>query len=120
MASREQQPQDGDVLVMAGTIAAVIDWEDAGVGDPLADLGNGRLEILWAFGNDAMHRFTDHFLSLIDVDTANLPYWDLYAALGPIASMSNWGLDEGVLQDMRKAHRRFSSQAFDALAEMTR
>ncbi len=53
----------GNVLWVEGRLAAVIDWEDASVGDPLADVANSRLEILWAFGKDAMHRFTDHYQS---------------------------------------------------------
>jgi aminoglycoside phosphotransferase (APT) family kinase protein len=34
------------VLWRDGRIVAVIDWEDAQVGDPLADLANTRLELL--------------------------------------------------------------------------
>lgn len=41
-----------------GQLAAVIDWEDAQLGDPLADVANARLEILWAFGIEAMLRFS--------------------------------------------------------------
>ena len=31
-------------------IVAVIDWEDAALGDPLADVANARLEVLMHFG----------------------------------------------------------------------
>ena len=48
----------GDVLWQAGRLTAVLDWEDAQVGDPLADVGNTRLEFLWAFGREAMQQFT--------------------------------------------------------------
>jgi len=41
-----------------GQLVAVIDWEDAALGDPLADVANSRLEILWAFGIDTMRNFT--------------------------------------------------------------
>jgi len=37
----------GNTLWKQGRLAAVIDWEDAALGDPLADLANARLELLW-------------------------------------------------------------------------
>jgi hypothetical protein len=36
---------------------AVIDWEDAAIGDPLADVANARLELTWAIGLEAMEDF---------------------------------------------------------------
>ena len=83
----------GNTLWHVGKLVGVIDWEDAAVGDPLADLGNSRLEILWAFGVDAMCRFTQHYQSLTGVDMTDLPYWDLCATLRPIGALSGWGLD---------------------------
>ncbi|MBE0338234.1 hypothetical protein [Paenibacillus sp. 23TSA30-6] len=51
---------------------------------PLADLANGRLEMLWAFGIDAMNDFTREYKTVMPaVDFTNLPYWDFYAALRP-------------------------------------
>lgn len=95
---------------------AVIDWEDAAVGDPLADVANCRIELLWAFGSDAMHRFTDHYRSMTAIDVSNLPYWDLWAALRPIAGIANWGLDAAAKQAIREGHRAFVAQAFQALS----
>jgi aminoglycoside phosphotransferase (APT) family kinase protein len=71
----------GNLLWRDGQLVAVIDWEDAKIGDPLIDLAISRLDMLWIFGSDAMNSFTDHYLSLISIDTRHLPYWDLYAAL---------------------------------------
>jgi aminoglycoside phosphotransferase (APT) family kinase protein len=106
----------GNVLWKEARIAAVIDWEDAAVGDPLADLANARLEILWAFGRDAMQRFTQSYLVATGVDPKHLPYWDLYAALRPIGGMPKWGLDDGVLQTMRRHHKWFTRRALDRMA----
>jgi aminoglycoside phosphotransferase (APT) family kinase protein len=106
----------GNILWQDGTLAAVIDWEDARVGDPLADLGNCRLELLWAFGPDAMHDFTAHYQSLTTVAPGNLPYWDLCAALHPCGRLSEWGLDAATEQRMRAQHASFVEQALDALA----
>ena len=71
----------GNVLWKDGDLAAVIDWEDAKIGDPLSDLANARLEVLWAFGWDAMRDFTRMYLDAARMDTAGLLYWDLFAAL---------------------------------------
>lgn len=110
----------GNVLWRNGQLVAVIDWEDAQVGDPLADLGNSRLEILWAFGIDAMHGFTQHYQTMNPIDFTNLPYWDLCAALRPASKMSEWGLDPTVEKAMRTGHSWFITQAFEKLAETTR
>jgi aminoglycoside phosphotransferase (APT) family kinase protein len=96
-------------------ISSVIDWEDAAVGDPLADVANARLELLWAFGDDAMRRFTQHYVSQTDVDTSHLPYWDLYAALRPLGGMAGWGLEDAVLREMRLRHLSFTAHAFESI-----
>lgn len=105
----------GNVLWRDGQLAAVIDWEDAALGDALADLGNARLEILWAFGPVAMHRFTDTYQKLTGQDLAPLPYWDLRAALRPAGKLATWGLDPHVVAKMRERHRHFVQQALGAL-----
>ncbi len=113
---KDRRIATGDTAGISGVISGVIDWEDAAVGDPQADLANARLELFWAFGEDAMYRFTDFYLSLAQIDTANLPYWDLYAALRPIAGIDEWGLGDLALRTMREQLGRFSEWAFDALA----
>jgi len=47
----------GNTLWRDGRLG-VIDWEDAACGDPLADLGNARLEILMHCGDAAKDGFT--------------------------------------------------------------
>jgi len=106
----------GNVLWRDGQLVAVIDWEDAALGDPLADLANSRLEIFWAFGIDAMHRFTHQYQSMTSIDFTNLPYWDLCAALWPISQIARWGLDDITEKTMREGHRRFTTQAFEKLS----
>jgi aminoglycoside phosphotransferase (APT) family kinase protein len=71
----------GNILWRDDTLIALIDWEDAQIGDPLIDFAISRLDILWIFGSDAFHAFTSHYQSLMDIDYRNLPYWDLCAAL---------------------------------------
>ena len=106
----------GNILWRDGELAAVIDWEDAATGDPLADLGNSRLEILWAFGVDALDAFTNQYRSLTEVDVTHLPYWDLCAALRPCSKLTNWGLDDVTEQRMRERHALFVTQALEHLS----
>jgi aminoglycoside phosphotransferase (APT) family kinase protein len=105
----------GNILWKDGQLAAVIDWEDAQVGDPLADLGNCRLELLWAFGVDAVTECTERYRSMTSIDFTNLPYWDLCAALRPCGKLSDWGLDTETEQHMRERHGLFVDQAIDTL-----
>lgn len=105
----------GNFLWKDGKLAAVIDWEDAAVGDPVADLANARLEVLWAFGAEAMHAFTERYDSMTAFDLSALPYWDLCAALRPCGKMAGWGLDAAAEQRMRERHRLFVTQAVLAL-----
>ena len=104
----------GNLLWKDGQLVGVIDWEDAAVGDPLADLANSRLEILWAFGSEAMQRFTQQYQALTALDFSNLPYWDLCAALR-LAQFAEWA-DASAIQAMQAGHRWFISQAFEQLS----
>jgi aminoglycoside phosphotransferase (APT) family kinase protein len=106
----------GNIIWRDGKIVGVIDWEDAALGDPLADLANTRLELLWAFGIDAMRSFTRHYQSMTAIDFTNLPYWDLCVALRPISQIAGWGLDEITEKAMREKHRWFVAQALEKLA----
>jgi aminoglycoside phosphotransferase (APT) family kinase protein len=47
----------------------VIDWEDAAIGCPLADLANARLELLWAAGGEAMEEFTRRYTAMEPVES---------------------------------------------------
>jgi aminoglycoside phosphotransferase (APT) family kinase protein len=105
----------GNILWRDGRLAAIIDWEEARVGDPLADLANSRLEILWAFGEAAMHRFTRQYLMMTHHDTSHLPYWDLCAALRPASKLGGWGLDQPTEKRMRARHKLFVRQALEKL-----
>ncbi len=84
----------GNVLVRESTIAAVIDWEDAAIGDPVADLASARIELVCAYGDAASERFTDRYLAEIGaLDLGDLPLWEAYAAASALSSMHRWGLD---------------------------
>jgi len=117
----------GNLLWRDGALVAAIDWEDARLGDPLTDVAISRLDILWIFGADAMHSFSEHYQSLMPIDYTNLPYWDLYAALRLVrlagANLAEWaaffapyGRYDITEQSIREHYRCFITQAFEKLA----
>jgi aminoglycoside phosphotransferase (APT) family kinase protein len=106
----------GNILWRDGQLVAIIDWEDAALGDPLADVANSRREILWAFGIDAMQHFTHQYQSMTTIDFTNLPYWDLCASLRSAFQIAEWDLDDTTKKSMREGHRWFITQAFEKLA----
>ena len=71
----------GNVLWEGGELTAVLDWEDAKVGDPLLDLAISRLDLAWIFSPETAEVFTKRYGELTAVSLTNLPYWDLCAAL---------------------------------------
>jgi aminoglycoside phosphotransferase (APT) family kinase protein len=108
----------GNTLWRDGRLVAVLDWEDAGVGDPLADVANARLELLWALGLEAMEHFTDEYRSAPrQVDMTDLPYWDLRADLRLTPRITEWGLDDTTEKVMRERREMFVTRSLEQLAE---
>jgi len=71
----------GNLLWHDGRLAAVVDWEDALLGDPLLDAGISRLDLAWILGWEAAESFWVAYRAVRPVDEGGLPYWDLAAAL---------------------------------------
>lgn len=105
----------GNVIWNDGQIAAVLDWEDAILGDPLFDVASCRLELFWGFGFGAMVSFTEQYAAHRTLDFANLPFWELCAALGLMAKLSGWGLELEIEADMRAKLQDFASRALAQL-----
>ena len=55
----------GNVMFNHQDLVAVLDWEDATWGDPLADLACARVELTCAYGPEASARFTARYVSSI-------------------------------------------------------
>jgi aminoglycoside phosphotransferase (APT) family kinase protein len=114
----------GNVLWSGSDVVAVIDWENAHVGDPLADLAITRLECAWSFGRDAVASLTEHFVARSGADLGGLALWDLAAARRPAGEVSAWAADwanygrpDMTAARMRAAHRWFVDDALTALGE---
>jgi aminoglycoside phosphotransferase (APT) family kinase protein len=127
----------GNMLWQDGRITAVIDWEDAGIGDPLKDLAEARVEIVWLFGVQAVETFTDHYRAKaaanlgakaanLALDYHDLPYWDLCAVLrlwriiegrwGWLADfVADYGRDDLTDMIIRERYKQFVSHSLKAL-----
>ncbi|MDX1992189.1 MAG: phosphotransferase [bacterium] len=106
----------GNVLWREGEIAAVLDWEDAALGDSLIDVANTRLETRLAFGVHAQDEFTREYAALNPtVNMAQLPYRDLFVALRMLASIGTWGLEAAVEARMRAGVDAFAREAMHVL-----
>jgi aminoglycoside phosphotransferase (APT) family kinase protein len=102
----------GNVLWRRGSLVCVIDWEDAALGDPVADLANARMELSMLFGAAAASEFTEQYCDLMpSLDLAALPHWDLFAALRHAGRMTTWGLSSARLARLQSGHREFTAAA---------
>ena len=113
----------GNLLWKEDQLAAVIDWEDAEAGNPLADLAISRLDLLWTCGAETMRECTRRYQADTAANLADRPYWDLVAALRPASRLAEWaagwaelGRPDVTEKSMRVAHRWFVDEAFHALA----
>lgn len=112
----------GNVLWRDDKIVGVIDWEDAEIGNPLADLAVTRLEMMWTFGADAMAALTAQYQQLTGASMTGLPFYDLVAALRPVHNIAEWaegwpdfGRPDVTEETLRAAHTAFVNQALAAL-----
>ena len=105
----------GNTLWKDGQLVAIIDWEEAALVYPLSDIAGSRLELLWAFGIDAMQSFTRQYQAINVIDFTNLPYWDLCAALR-LSQFATWATDDLDEKTMREKRKWFMAQAFEKLS----
>ncbi len=122
----------GNCLWRDGELTAVIDWEDAQLGDPLVDLAQSRSEIAWIFGPEAVETFTNQYqqqmpLDFQPLDLQPLPYRDLCAALRQIRLVgedlagfadyfAGYGRSDITPQSIRQNLSTFINNAFARLA----
>lgn len=101
----------GNLLWKDGALSAIIDWEDAMLGDPLADLGKSRLEILWALGATAMKAYSARYLQLNrKLNAAALPFWDLWGA-ARLSHFASFAPEPDKIPTMRSQYEAFVGAA---------
>jgi aminoglycoside phosphotransferase (APT) family kinase protein len=97
----------GNLLWRDGRIAAVLDWEDAAVGDPMSDVAGCRQELLWRLGEEAMEAFTRAYEGLAAVDRRGLAVWERFVATAALQHMGQWGLEPAQEAEMRRRSQAF-------------
>jgi aminoglycoside phosphotransferase (APT) family kinase protein len=98
----------GNVMVRDGRVEAVLDWEDAKLGDPLADLACARVEITCDGGEHAAERFTTTYCrARPDAMLDDLALWDMYVSASALAGMHLWGLPPATEATRRSATHEF-------------
>ncbi|MEI7986830.1 MAG: phosphotransferase [Armatimonadota bacterium] len=112
----------GNMVWNDDQLAAVIDWEETSIGDPLFDVAIARLDVLWAYGEEAMLTFTNAYQAKVDLDYTFLPWWDLRVSLRPMLNIAAWatsfpllGRPDVTSDSMTSGHRWFVDVAIDQL-----
>lgn len=105
----------GNLLWRDGRLVAILDWEDAALGDPASDIAGCRLELLWKHGPAAMDRFTRSFARECPLDTRRLLLWEVYVGSAAARFMSTWGLEPSREAEMRRKAHAFVREAGSAL-----
>lgn len=83
----------GNIIWDGDAIAAVIDWESAALGDPMADIATTRLDLRWIYGAEIAERFTERYLTVTGRSTDTLAVWELVVSLRPAGAVSLWASD---------------------------
>ena len=91
-----------NLLWRDGAIAAVLDWEDAALGDPLSDVAAARVELRYRYGPQAMQWFTEVYAETAKVDPERLALWQVYVAAAAQKFMGLWRLPPAREAHMRK------------------
>ncbi len=82
-------------------IVAILDLEDAALGDPLSDLACALLELKYLFDDARVDRFYAAYRRHASVDPLRLAQWQIYVASAAQHYMGAWGLEPS-----REAHMR--------------
>jgi len=105
----------GNVLWENDRIAAVLDWEDACLGDPLVDVACMRSELFRLADAATAARFTDAYAARAAVDRSRLRWWDLFMATAPLLFMHGWALAPDELESRRSSFVQWQAMALEAL-----
>jgi aminoglycoside phosphotransferase (APT) family kinase protein len=108
----------GNVIWKDGKIAALIDWEDAHLGDPLEDVANCRLELFLIGGAELADAFADAYRRLRpETKFDGQHFWELYAAARFLLKVPTWELDEVEKESMVERAETFATRAHTRLME---
>jgi aminoglycoside phosphotransferase (APT) family kinase protein len=80
----------GNVLWEGGRVSGIVDWVNASIGSPWADVGHCRVNIASELGLKAADRFLDLYRGVSGRADEYHPYWDISAAIGGLDEDADW------------------------------
>ena len=104
-----------NLLWRDGELVAVLDWEDAAIGDPMADVAGARVELGWTHGEQAVAQFTRAYEHRRPIDRQRLSLWEVYVATAAAHFMHEWGLPAAQESHMRSNAEVFARRAAQQL-----
>jgi len=111
----------GNTLWRDGHLVAVIDWEDAGFGDPMVDVADCTNDLRFIEMDDLADRFVDKYAAESSNDMKSLPLWNIIAQTHPFPDIAKWlpsfhamGWPDITVDELRARHM---NQIERALAE---
>jgi aminoglycoside phosphotransferase (APT) family kinase protein len=82
--------------------AAVIDWEEASLGDPAEDVAYYRMDLWASVSVDLADGFLRCYEQTTGQPLASLGFWDLVAAAHPIWRPQGWHVTPGEQERFRQ------------------
>jgi len=80
----------GNVLWRDEQISAVVDWEEAALGDPAIDVAYCRMDMVLLGLPQAADEFLRTYETTVGRSLANLGFWELAAAVRPMYNPADW------------------------------
>ncbi len=80
----------GNILWHQGEIVAVVDWEEAALGDPGIDVAYCRMDMILSGLREAADQFLTAYEREVGEAVAHLGFWELAAAVRPMFSPDGW------------------------------
>lgn len=91
-----------NVIWQKDSIIAVLDWEDASIGDPMSDLAVSCLELRYKNGRNGMDEFIQKYSNYHKINNYRLKLWLIYVSAAAQYFMGNWCLPKETEDLMRK------------------
>lgn len=103
----------GNILWRGDEVSAVVDWEEAGYGDPACDVAYARMEYFLEGLPGAAETFLKVYQAETGWDLPNLPISELAASVRPMTDPAGWF----TRPYMEERYRQFIANAKRALLE---
>jgi aminoglycoside phosphotransferase (APT) family kinase protein len=84
-----------NVLWRKGRVVAVVDWDDAAIGDPRSDVAQMRIDLVISLGLEAADRFLASYQKRAPQSLKDVWYFDLLRGLRALLFFEEWRWLEG-------------------------